>query len=72
MGSDCTYFGGEDREFEEAMRGQIGTIFSSANGLDIMGSFKNVYWYWYYYPVYKKEMKFRPCLSLSGTTFYGG
>ena len=45
----------EDMEFEEAMSGQVGTIFSSANGLSNMGSFENVNWYWYYHPVYQKK-----------------
>ena len=30
----------EDKEFEEATRGQAGTIFSSTKGLNNMGSFK--------------------------------
>ena len=34
----------EDREFEEAMRGQVGTIFSNAIGLNNMGSFKMFTW----------------------------
>ena len=45
----------EDREFEEAMRGQVGTAFSSSNSSNKMGSFKNIYQDWYYCSVCNKK-----------------
>ena len=48
----------EDREFKEAMRGQVGTASSSTNCSNKMGSFKNDHQDWYYHPVYnRKEVK---------------
>ena len=34
----------EDREFKEAMKGQVGITFSSINGSNRMKSFTNVNW----------------------------
>ena len=48
----------EDREFKEAMRGQIGTAFSSTNSSNKMGSVENIYQDWYYHPLYnRREVK---------------
>ena len=49
-----------DRELKQAMKGQVGTTFSSTNSSNMMGSFKHVYWNLYYCPVYnKKEVKIK-------------
>ena len=47
----------EDRDFEEAMRGQVGTTSSSPNSSNKMGSLENAYWDWYYCPVYNGKEK---------------
>ena len=61
----------EASTFEEAMREQVGTIFHSANGLDNVESFWNVYQYWYYHPWWRKR-NFRPHLPLNYADFQEG
>ena len=63
----------KDREFQEAMRVQVGTTFSHINSSNTMESFK----------IFtgagiiaqctaRKKPEFRPCLPLSGINFYRG
>ena len=61
----------EDREFEEAIRGQVGTTFSITNSSNKMESFKSAYQDHNYHPVYnKEEVKIRLCLPLRSINFY--
>ena len=63
----------EDREFKEAMRGQVGTMNSNARGLNKMGSFKMLTGTGIITQCTTgKQSKFRLCLPLSSTNFYGG
>ena len=51
----------EDKEYEEAMRGQVLTTFPSTNSSNKVGSFKNVYWDQCYCQVYnREEVKIQP------------
>ena len=45
----------EDREFQELMRVQVGTRFSHIYSSNKMEFFQNIYWDWYYHPLYSKE-----------------
>ena len=48
----------EDREFKEAMKGQVGTTSSSSNNSKKMGSLKKcLLGHWYYCPVYNRKEK---------------
>ena len=45
----------EDWEFQEIMKGQVGTTPSSPNSSNKMGSLINAYWDQYYCPVFNRE-----------------
>ena len=47
----------EEREFEEVMKGKVGTSSSSPNSSNMMGSLKNDYWDQYYCPVNNRKEK---------------
>ena len=45
----------ENREFKETMKGQVGVILSGTNSSDKVRSCENVYWDWFYCPVYNRK-----------------